>query len=65
MIKPTEHLQWRRAKRCGSNACIEVARSGEQYLVRDSKRPEIKPLEFTAAEWDAFLAGARSGDFDF
>lgn len=65
MIKATEHLQWRRAKRCGSNACVEVATDGEQYLIRDSKNPETAPLRFTGAEWSAFLAGARAGEFDF
>ncbi len=65
MTTPTEHLRWRRAKRCGSNTCVEVATDGEQFLIRDSKRPEIEPLRFTETEWAAFLAGARSGDFDF
>ena len=49
MIMPTEHLRWRRAKRCGSNTCVEVATDGEHYLIRDSKRPEIEPLRFTGA----------------
>jgi hypothetical protein len=65
MIMPTEHLRWRRARRCGSNTCVEVATDGEHFLIRDSKRPEIEPLRFTGAEWAAFLAGARAGDFDF
>jgi hypothetical protein len=38
---------------------------GEQFLIRDSKRPEIAPLRFTEDEWVAFLAGVRAGDFDF
>jgi hypothetical protein len=65
MSMPAEHLRWRRAKRCGSNTCVEVATDGEQFLIRDSKRPEIEPLRFNAVEWAAFLAGARAGDFDF
>jgi Domain of unknown function (DUF397) len=65
MTKPAECLRWRRAKRCASNACVEVATDGEHFLIRDSKRPEIEPLRFTGAEWAAFLAGARAGDFDF
>jgi Domain of unknown function (DUF397) len=65
MTKPAEFLRWRRAKRCASNACVEVATDGEQFLIRDSKNPEIEPLRFTGAEWAAFLAGARAGDFDF
>jgi Domain of unknown function (DUF397) len=65
MTMPTEQSRWRRAKRCASNTCVEVAMDGEHYLIRDSKRPEIEPLRFTGAEWTAFLAGAREGDFDF
>jgi hypothetical protein len=65
MIRPTERLRWRRARRCASNQCVEVATDGKHFFVRDSKRPEIEPLRFTEAEWVAFLAGARAGDFDF
>ena len=65
MINPTEHPRWRRATRCASAGCVEVAQDGEQYLVRDSKNPERAPLRFTKPEWEAFLAGAREGDFDF
>lgn len=65
MINPTEQPRWRRARRCGSNACVEVAKVGEEYLIRDSKHPDSPPLRFTEAEWDAFRAGTRDGDFDF
>jgi hypothetical protein len=64
MTMPAEHLRWRRAKRCGSNTCVEVATDGEYFLIRDSKSPETAPLRFTGAEWAVFLAGARAGDFD-
>jgi hypothetical protein len=33
-------------------------------LVRDSKDPDGPKLAFTTAEWDAFLAGAKDGEFD-
>jgi hypothetical protein len=65
MINPTEHPQWQRARRCGTQACVEVAKDGEQYLIRDSKNPQNEPMRFTKAEWNAFLTGAREGDFDF
>ena len=65
MINPTEQPQWRRARRCGSNACVEVAKVGEEYLIRDSKNPEHPPMRFTEAEWHAFRNGTRDGDFDF
>jgi hypothetical protein len=44
---------------------VEVAESGGSYLVRDSKNPTGPVLAFTRAEWDAFQAGVRAGDFDF
>ncbi|WP_242422555.1 DUF397 domain-containing protein, partial [Frankia torreyi] len=44
--------------------CVEVAPLGEGIVVRDSKNPSGPVLAFSAAEWDAFLAGARDGEFD-
>jgi hypothetical protein len=35
-----------------------------QVAVRDSKNPEGPALIFTAAEWEAFLDGARKGEAD-
>jgi len=32
--------------------------------VRDSKDPDGPKLAFAAAEWDAFIAGVRDGQFD-
>ncbi|HKT05478.1 MAG TPA: DUF397 domain-containing protein, partial [Rugosimonospora sp.] len=32
--------------------------------VRDSKDPHGPVLEFTAAEWSAFVDGAKGGEFD-
>jgi hypothetical protein len=49
---------------CGSNSCVEVGHDGDDVLVRDSKNPGAAPLQFTAEEWRAFLAGARDGEFD-
>ncbi|MGC9667168.1 DUF397 domain-containing protein [Planosporangium sp. 12N6] len=56
---------WRRSSFCGSGACIEVARVDEAYLLRDSKDPEGPVLTFTEAEWEAFVAGVRAGEFTF
>lgn len=65
MIDSTQDLRWHKAKRCGSNACVEVAKVGDQYLVRDSKHPEMTPMRFSAEEWKIFTIGVRDGDFDF
>jgi hypothetical protein len=66
MSKPTEQPHWRRARRCASGSCIEVAKIGEsRYLIRDSKNPYTPPLEFTEEEWVAFVGGVEDGDFRF
>jgi hypothetical protein len=44
--------------------CVEVAFLGDgQIAVRNSRHPAGPALIFTAAEWDAFLGGARDGQF--
>ncbi|WP_322780916.1 DUF397 domain-containing protein, partial [Frankia sp. Cas4] len=44
--------------------CVEVAVADEGVFVRDSKNPSGPILAFTGGEWEAFLAGARDGEFD-
>ncbi|MGX6604307.1 DUF397 domain-containing protein [Micromonosporaceae bacterium Da 78-11] len=58
-------VAWRKSSRCGSNACVEVAKIDNEYLVRDSKNPDMSPLSFTADEWTAFVAGVEAGEFRF
>ena len=56
---------WRRAKLCGAHGqCIEIARVGDEIAMRDSKDPSGPILRYTQAEWQAFIVGAKSGDFD-
>ncbi len=61
----TNQTEWRRAGSCGSSACIEVAKVGDLFMIRDSKHPATPPLTFTADEWLAFTGGVVAGDFDF
>jgi hypothetical protein len=56
---------WRKSSRCGTSTCVEVAVVDDQYLIRDSKNPEVTPLSFTKSEWDAFVAGVNAGEFRF
>lgn len=57
-------LQWIKAtKSYGSAACIELARSGPMIALRDSKNPGTHFL-YTDNEFDAFLDGAKRGEFD-
>ncbi|MEO3782090.1 DUF397 domain-containing protein [Actinocorallia sp. B10E7] len=38
---------------------------GEQAIVmKDAKEPDGPVLYFTQAEWDAFVAGVKDGEFD-
>lgn len=57
---------WRRSATCqgADSTCVEVALSGEEVWLRDSKDAAGPVLRFTRAEWAAFLAGARAGEFD-
>lgn len=63
---PTESnpkLHWTRSTFCSGGNCVEVAKSGGDVLVRDSKNPDGPVLEFTGDEWAAFIAGAAAGEF--
>ena len=45
--------------------CVEVAElPGGSVGIRHSRDPEGPVLTFTRGEWDAFLGGARLGEFD-
>jgi hypothetical protein len=57
-------LVWKKSTASGDGGCVEVARAGEMLLVRDSKNPSGSILIFSQVEWDAFLAGARTGEFE-
>jgi hypothetical protein len=60
----TGHLtDWRKSSFCGSSACVEVAKTGDEFLVRDSKDANSPVLKFTVDEWSAFLAGVNAGEF--
>jgi Domain of unknown function (DUF397) len=58
-------LPWRTSSHTpDQHTCVEVARLPDGWAVRDSKDRTGPILTFTHAEWDAFLAGARDGEFD-
>jgi Domain of unknown function (DUF397) len=45
--------------------CVEVAGLADASIrVRDSKHPKGAVLNFTPAEWDAFVGGVHKGEFD-
>ena len=51
---------------CQSGGCIEVALLEDgRVAVRDGKDPVGSTQHFSAAEWRAFVAGVKNGEFDF
>jgi hypothetical protein len=58
---------WRKSSlSSGGDNCVEVGFADDGTIgVRDTKqRGEGPILEFFPAEWEAFLGGVRSGEFD-
>lgn len=57
---------WHKSTRSsGSGNCVEVATNlPEGVAVRDTKNRDGATLIFTRAEWDAFIGGAKDGEFD-
>jgi hypothetical protein len=53
---------WRRSSACSHSGCVEVQFDRAVIRVRSSHRPE-RAVEFTTAEWDAFLRGVLHGEF--
>jgi Domain of unknown function (DUF397) len=57
---------WKKSTRSGpyTDNCVEVAFVDGAIAVRDSKNPTGPVLIFTPGEWDAFVDGAKDGEFD-
>jgi hypothetical protein len=57
---------WRKSIISDTGGCVEVAFAEGTVGVRDTKAQGAGPiLEFNEREWRAFIAGARSGEFDY
>jgi hypothetical protein len=72
-VKYTKHIQmsdlgsiWTKSSLSAPNGnCVEVADlSSDSIRVRNSRDAKGPTLQFTPAEWDAFLGGVRNGEFD-
>jgi hypothetical protein len=59
-----DDVLFRTSSYCSIGGCVEVGQLADGGVaVRDSKNPGQQPLVFTAAEWTAFVAGVRAGEF--
>ncbi|MFE9389608.1 DUF397 domain-containing protein [Streptomyces sp. NPDC006784] len=55
---------WESAPGSPEEERVEIAHlSGGAVAMRNSKEPDVV-LRYTAAEWEAFVLGARDGEFD-
>jgi uncharacterized protein DUF397 len=54
-------VEWRTAEDGGD---IEVGFVDDLIGMRSAREPDGPVLVFTPAEWEAFLAGAKDGEFD-
>jgi hypothetical protein len=61
-----EGATWRKSSRSNSSggACVELACSGDQRGVRDSKNPTGLALRFRQARLAVFLDEVRASRFD-
>jgi len=59
-------MKWRKSTFSQDNGCVEFADLGDGIVgVRDSKLGDTSPvLSFTRREIDAWLHGAKAGEFD-
>ena len=56
-------IPWRTATKSAAGNCVQVARRGSMIMIADSKDPGPF-LSYTLQEFDAFLDGAKKGEFD-
>jgi Domain of unknown function (DUF397) len=67
MTTASKFASWKKSTlSSGGDNCVEVAFAADGSVgVRDSKQKGLGPiLEFTPAEWEAFLGGVSEGEFD-
>jgi uncharacterized protein DUF397 len=63
-------VAWHISSRSSNNggSCVEAGRladGSERVAVRHSRHPDAAVIVYTRTEWEAFLAGAKDGEFDF
>jgi uncharacterized protein DUF397 len=55
---------WHKSSFSQNSDCAEWRFSGDLVLLRDSKDPSGPVIQFTHAEWRAFVNGVKSGQAD-
>jgi hypothetical protein len=55
---------WFRSTFCTADGCAEVTRTADGVQMRSSTCEEVI-VTYTLEEWNAFIEGAKAGEFDF
>jgi hypothetical protein len=55
-------MSWQRSRFCDTGHCVEVARTSDGILMRNSTAPDGPFLTFSLEEWKAFIAGVIDGE---
>ena len=59
------NLEWRKARRSANNgACVELAPTAGQILIRDSKDQNSPVIGYPKYSWRRFVASRSPVDFD-
>ena len=65
MDQPKVIKSWFNASQNDGSSCVDVQfLSDGSAQVRHSKKPDAEIISYDAAEWDAFVTGAKAGEFD-
>ncbi|MGY1451854.1 DUF397 domain-containing protein [Streptomyces sp. SS8] len=64
-MEPPVHVHWQKSSFSGAEGpnCVEVARRGDDVLIRESDEPGLV-LAASRAGLAAFIAGIKAGEFD-
>jgi hypothetical protein len=71
-LSPPERagIRWRVSSHSNGTdgSCVEagpLADGSGRVALRHSHHPDAQVIVYTRAEWDAFVGGAKNGEFDF
>lgn len=56
-------MSWRRSSYCSDSTCVEIAVTGDETLMRDSKNKNQPFIRIDRTAWEQFIKGVENGEF--